>query len=122
MERIFQISGVVFLALLMLFTGVFFISTAYSDNASLLAEGKKLFEWKAPNGRSCASCHENGKLLEKTASKRYWGLMGVKFRRIEDVINMCRENPMGLSSAKFAPDSRKMKALKSYVFSFTKSK
>jgi mono/diheme cytochrome c family protein len=122
MKRFFRISGVVTLTLLILITGVFFVSTVYADDSSLLAEGKKLFEWKAPNGRSCSGCHENGKLLENTANKKYWTMMGVKFRHVEDVINMCRENPMGLNSPKFAPGSKEMEALKAYVFSFSKSK
>lgn len=109
-------------ALLMLLAGVFFVSTAYADDSSLFAEGKKLFEWKAPNGRSCSGCHENGKLLDKTANKKYWTMMGVKFRHFEDVINMCRENPMGLNSPKFVAGSKEMEALRAYVFSFSKSK
>ncbi len=120
MARNYHISGVITIALIVLLTGVLFVSITYSDDTSLLAKGKKLFEWKAPNGRSCVGCHENGKLLEKTGKKKYWTLMGVKFRRIEDVINMCRENPMGLNSSKLAPGSEEMEALKAYVFSFTK--
>ncbi len=99
-----------------------FIAMAEAEDAALLAKGKELFERKAPNGRSCAGCHVNGKLLENTANKKVWVLMGVKFKRIEDVINLCTENPMGLNSKKHANDSQEMKALKAYVFSFTKNK
>lgn len=97
-----------------------FIAAAWAEDADLLAKGKELFERKAPNGKSCAGCHVNGKLLENTANKKQWVLMGVKFKRIEDVINLCTENPMGLNSKKHANDSPEMKALKAYVFSFTK--
>ena len=120
MRKIICVSGLFALALAILLSGGLGGSTAYSDDASLLAEGKKLFEWKAPNGTRCVDCHENGKLLEKTAKKKYWVMMGVKFKRIEDTINLCRENPMGLHTTKLDPDSREMKALKAYVFSFTK--
>ena len=97
-----------------------FIAMAGAEDADLLAKGKELFERKAPNGKSCAGCHVNGKLLENTANKKQWVLMGVKFKRIEDVLNLCTENPMGLNSKKHANDSPEMKALKTYVFSFTK--
>jgi cytochrome c len=122
MKRFFCISGGLTLAVLMLLAGVFFVPKVYSADPSLLAEGKELFEWKAPNGRSCAGCHVNGRLLENTANKKYWSMMGVKFNKIEDAINLCRENPMGLNSKKFADNSREMEALTAYVFSFTKSK
>lgn len=97
-----------------------FSITAQAEDEALLVKGKELFERKAPNGRSCAGCHVNGKLLENTANKKVWVLMGVKFKKIEDVINLCTENPMGLNSKKHANDSPEMKALKAYVFSFTK--
>lgn len=97
-----------------------FSITAWAGDEALLAKGKELFERKAPNGRSCAGCHVNGKLLENTANKKVWVLMGVKFKSMEDVINLCTENPMGLNSKKHANDSPEMKALKAYVFSFTK--
>lgn len=122
MKEFFWISGGFILAASMLLAGVFFVPAAYSADPLLLAEGKKLFEWKAPNGRSCVGCHENGKLLENTANKKYWSMMGVKFKKIEDVINLCRENPMGLNSKKLADNSPEMKALIAYVLSFTKSK
>ena len=122
MKRFFCISGGLTLAVLMLLAGVFFVPKVYSADPSLLAEGKELFEWKAPNGRSCAGCHVNGRLLENTANKKYWSMMGVKFNKIEDAINLCRENPMGLNSKKFADNSREKEALTAYVFSFTKSK
>ena len=96
-----------------------FIATAGAEDADL-AKGKELFERKAPNGKSCAGCHVNGKLLENTANKKVWVLMGVKFKSIEDVLNLCTENPMGLNSKKHANNSPEMKALKTYVFSFTK--
>jgi cytochrome c len=97
-----------------------FIATAGAEDAGVIAKGKELFERKSPNGKSCAGCHVNGKLLENTANKKMWVLMGVKFKRIEDVINLCTENPMGLNSKKHANDSPEMKALKAYIFSFTK--
>ncbi len=122
MKRSFCVSGGFTLAVLMLLAGVFLVPKVYSADPSLLAEGKKLFEWKAPNGKSCVGCHINGRLLENTANKKEWSLMGVKFKKIEDAINLCRENPMGLDSKKFADDSPEMKALTAYVFSFTKSK
>lgn len=96
------------------------IATAIAKDVALLAKGKELFEKKAANGRSCAGCHVDGKLLEKTADKKVWVLMGVKFKRVEDVINLCTENPMGLNSKKHANDSPEMKSLKAHVFSFTK--
>lgn len=99
-----------------------FIATAGAEDADLLAKGKEIFERKGPNGKSCAGCHVNGKLLENTANKKQWVLMGVKFKRIEDVINLCTENPMGLNSKRLGNDSPEMKALKAYVFSFTKKK
>ena len=97
-----------------------FVAAEWAEDADLLVKGKELFERKAPNGKSCAGCHVNGKLLENTANKKQWVLMGVKFKSIEDVINLCTENPMGLNSKKHANDSTEMKALKAYVFSFAK--
>jgi len=97
-----------------------FIASAGAAETGSLARGKELFEWKAPNGKSCVGCHANGKLLETTANKKVWVLMGVKFKKMEDVVNLCRENPMGLHSPKFAPGSKDMEAIKEYIFSFTK--
>ncbi len=62
----------------------------------------------AANGKSCASCHENGKNLE-TASKK---------AKLTELINKCITSQMG--GKKIDGRSSEMRAVKLYLKSFSK--
>lgn len=75
--------------------------------------GRQIFtdpSWggSATNGKSCASCHENGKNLE-TASKK---------ANLTELINKCITSQMG--GKKVDGRSSEMRAVKLYIKSFAK--
>ncbi|MDD5772669.1 MAG: hypothetical protein PHX78_04290 [bacterium] len=45
-------------------------------------------------GKSCNSCHPDGKGLEKSADKKEISIMGNKMKSIEEAVNACIKNPM----------------------------
>lgn len=73
----------------------FMVSGALAADA---AKGKALFNdvkfAGGTAGKSCNSCHANGKGLEAAADKKEFNLMGKKLAKLEDVVNMCIEKPM----------------------------
>jgi len=61
-----------------------------------VAKGKALFNdptlGGATAGKSCGSCHPNGKGLEKVADKAEFKLAGKSQKSMEEAINVCIEN------------------------------
>lgn len=70
-------------------------SSAFAADVS---KGKALFNddklGGSTAGKSCNSCHADGKGLEAAADKKEFNLMGKKLAKLEDVVNMCIEKPM----------------------------
>jgi cytochrome c len=71
------------------------VSSAFAADA---VKGKALFNdvkfAGGTAGKSCNSCHADGKGLEAAADKKEFNLMGKKLAKLEDVVNMCIEKPM----------------------------
>ena len=61
-----------------------------------MAKGKALFNdikfAGGTAGKSCNSCHPDGKGLEKSAGKKEFTIMGKKQKSLEEAINFCIVN------------------------------
>lgn len=64
-------------------------------------------------GKSCNSCHPNGKGLEKAADKKEFNIMGKKQASLEEAVNVCIE--MANKGKKIAVDSQEMKDIVAYI-------
>ena len=64
-------------------------------------------------GKSCNSCHPDGKGLEKSADKKEFGIMGKKQNGLEEAVNFCIE--MALKGKAIDPKSEQMKNLIAYI-------
>lgn len=86
------------------------------------AKGKKLFNDPAfagsPNSKSCNTCHQDGKRLEKAGTKKYTTFMGMGITSLEEVVNTCITNP--LKGKALAVDSKEMKDIVAYIKSLGK--
>lgn len=77
------------IALGLVFSGAF---------AADIEKGKALFN--DPNlgggtsGKSCGSCHPDGKGLENAADKKEFNIMGKKQKGLEGAVNFCIENAL----------------------------
>jgi len=70
-------------------------------------------------GKSCNSCHPNGKGLEKAAEKKEFNIMGKKQIGLEAAVNFCIEN--ALKGKAIDPKSEQMKDIVAYINSFKKA-
>ncbi len=95
------------LAILLLTGGL-----AYANEAPSLGLGKTLFESVelGTKGQSCATCHSQGKGLDKVAD--------FNDTELKDIINACLRDALG--AAMISPDSQEMNALLAYVRKFQK--
>lgn len=64
-------------------------------------------------GKSCNSCHPNGKGVEKAADKKEFSIMGKRQGSIEEAVNFCIE--MANKGKKIAVDSQEMKDIVAYI-------
>jgi cytochrome c len=98
-----------------------FCLTAFSVMAAGNAEkGKALFNDAklGTSGKTCNSCHNEGKGLDKSGEKKEISLMGKKYTSLEDAINFCIENP--LKGKALDPKSQEMQDLVAYIKSLKK--
>jgi cytochrome c553 len=81
------------------------------------AKGKALFNdpnlGGAQGGKSCGTCHPDGKGLEKVAGKKEFNLGGKTHKSLEEVINMCVVN--AIKGKALDPKSDQMKNLIAYI-------
>jgi len=95
-------------------------SFAFADGD--VAKGKKLFNDPkfagATSGKSCNSCHPDGKGVEKAGSKKEFNIMGKKQNSIEEAVNFCIE--MAIKGKAIDPKSGQMKDIVSYIKSLEK--
>jgi cytochrome c len=72
---------------------VSFISTVYAAD---IEKGKALFNDPkfagGTSGKSCNTCHPNGKGLENAGTKKKFSIMGQKQNSLEEAINFCIVN------------------------------
>jgi cytochrome c len=94
-------------------TLVFGIAYAAGD----VAKGRALFNDPklsgATTGKSCNSCHLNGKGLEKAADKKGFEIMGKKQKGLEDAVNFCIE--MALKGKAIDPKGADMADITTYI-------
>ena len=84
----------------LLFTAAFAAHDVESGTAAVVAgdvaKGKVLFNDAkfagATSGKSCNTCHPNGKGLEMAAGKKEFNIMGKKQNSLEAAVNFCIEN------------------------------
>lgn len=82
-----------------------------------IAKGKALFNdpqlGGGTAGKSCNSCHLNGKGLEKAAAKKEFDIMGKKQNSLEDAVNLCIE--MALKGKAIDPKGTDMADITAYI-------
>ncbi len=98
---------------LMLLVPPLLVSLAWAEAGPSLEKGKGLFNSAklGSNGKSCASCHRDGKNLGKAAA--------YSNEKLRDIINQCIKNP--LEGDGLASDSSDMKSLIIYIKSLAES-
>jgi mono/diheme cytochrome c family protein len=83
------------------------------------AKGKALFNDPkfagGTAGKSCSSCHPDGKGLEKAAEKKEFNLGGKKQKSLAEAVNMCIVN--AINGKAIDPKSDQMKDLVAYIMS-----
>ena len=87
---------------------------AYAIEAPSLSLGKMIFESTelGTKGRSCNSCHPQGKGLSMVGD--------FNDTELKDIINACLRDALGADT--ISPDSQEMNALVGYVRKFQKKK
>lgn len=89
----------------------------YAFAAGDVAKGKALFNdpklGGGTAGKSCNSCHLEGKGVEKAADKKEFNLGGKKQKSLEEAINFCLENAN--KGKALDPKSDQMKDLVVYI-------
>jgi mono/diheme cytochrome c family protein len=83
-------------------------------------KGKDLFNdpklGNATSGKSCNTCHPDGKGLDKAADKEF-NIGGKEQKGLEEAINFCIEN--AIKGKPLDPESEQMKDLVAYIKSLT---
>ena len=69
-------------------------------------------------GKSCNSCHANGKGLEAAGSKQMFNIFGEMQHSLEEAVNFCIVN--ALKGTAIDPKSREMKNIVAYIKSLKK--
>lgn len=82
-----------------------------------IEKGKALFCDQAfagaTTGKSCSSCHVNGKGLAKEGDKTEWRIMGKRYKNIEDAVNYMIET--ALHGKAIDPRSDEMVHIAAYI-------
>jgi mono/diheme cytochrome c family protein len=96
------------------------LSFAYA--AGDVAKGKALFNDPkfagATSGKSCNSCHPDGKGVEKAGDKKEFKIMGKTQKSLEEAVNFCIGN--AIKGKAIDPKSDQMKDIVSYIKSLGK--
>ena len=106
-------------ALLLMAVGlVFFLTfTAHSLTEGDVEKGKALFNdvnfGSGTSGKSCNSCHLNGKGLEMSGEKKEFNIMGKKQNSLEEAVNFCIK--MALKGKAIDPESEDMFNIVAYI-------
>lgn len=103
---------------------VFCISLAFAAHHTPEERGKALFNdtkfGNGTSGKSCNSCHPNGKGLEKSGQKKDFNIMGQKQKSLEEAVNFCIVN--ALKGKAIDTKSDQMKDIVAYIKSLSKKK
>ena len=109
------------IAIGLLFTAAFAAHQVESGTAAVIAgdiaKGKVLFNDTkfagATSGKSCNTCHPNGKGLEMADSKKEFNIMGKKQNSLVEAVNFCIEN--AIKGKAIDPASNQMKDIVAYI-------
>ncbi|MCX7794806.1 MAG: hypothetical protein N2257_10465 [Thermodesulfovibrionales bacterium] len=95
---------------------VSFMGIAYAGNVE---KGKALFNDPklGTTGKSCNSCHPDGKGLEQAGTKKEFNVMGKKQKSLEEAVNFCIE--MALKGKPLDPKSQEMADIVAYIKSLS---
>jgi cytochrome c5 len=95
-------------------------SSVFAAHHTREERGKALFNdpklGGGTSGKSCATCHFDGKGLYGVGDKKQWKNPGGTFNTLEDVVNMCIV--MALRGRPLDVKSEQMKDLMAYLKSF----
>jgi len=95
---------------------------SYGAMTGNIEHGKTLFNdpkfGNGTNGKSCNSCHPNGKGLEQAGKKTSFTIMGKNQNSLEEAVNFCIEN--ALMGKAIDPQSQDMKDIVAYIKSLGK--
>lgn len=105
----------------LLFTAAFAAHDVESGTAAVVAgdvaKGKALFNdpklGGATSGKSCNTCHPDGKGVEMAADKKEFNIMGKKQNSLEEAVNFCIEN--AIKGKAIDPASNQMKDIVAYI-------
>jgi cytochrome c len=91
---------------------------AFAGSEPSVEGGEKLFNDSAlgTSGKSCASCHPDGKGMAAAAGRTEWKLGGNTFTALEDVVNTCLTGP--LKGKALDAKSVEMQSIVQYIKSF----
>lgn len=110
-----KISTILAIFTLMMFT------TVWAGNVE---KGKALFNdpkfGGGTTGKSCNSCHPDGKGLEKAGKKKEFSIMGQKQKGLEEAVNFCIVNAM--KGKAIDPKSEDMANIVAYIKSLKAKK
>jgi cytochrome c len=100
------------------------LGLTFAFAAGDVENGKKLFNDPkfagGTAGKSCNSCHPDGKGLEKSGTKKKFGGMFAKAKNLQEVVNMCIMNPM--KGKPIDPKSKEMADIVAYIKSLAPKK
>lgn len=110
------------IALSMVVAGLTF-STAIAKQHLPEERGKSIFNdaklGGGTSGKSCNSCHPDGKGVEKSGEKKEFGIMGKQQKSLEEAVNFCIEN--ALKGKAIDSKSGQMKDIVAYIKSLGKA-
>jgi cytochrome c len=107
-----SLKAVVLIAAAMLFaTAVFAMHHTPEDRGKAMFNDTKL--GGGTEGRSCNTCHPNGKGLEAVGTKKEWKTPGGSFKTLEEAVNICIT--MALKGKALDVKSEQMKDIVSYL-------
>ena len=95
---------------------------SFAFAAGNVAKGKALFNDPkfagGTSGKSCNSCHPDGKGLEEAGIKKEWGTPAGVHKTLEEAVNTCIT--MALEGKALDPKSQEMKEIVAYIKSLGK--
>ncbi|MBI4844326.1 MAG: hypothetical protein HY809_08405 [Nitrospirae bacterium] len=103
--------------IVMLFIAMAVLSSSFAHAAGDADKGKALFNDPkfagALNGKSCNSCHPDGRGLESAGGKTEFRIMGKTLKSLEEAVNLCIES--AIKGKALDPSSEQMKDIVAYI-------
>lgn len=109
--KILKIVLLSLIAISLLFSGAFAAKHLPEERGKALFNDPKL--GGGTTGKSCNSCHPDGKGLEASADKKEFKIMGKTQKSLEEAVNVCIE--MAMKGKAIDPKSEQMKDIVAYI-------